>query len=108
MNTPKNPTWFDLGSSRGQAARLNPVEGIKTDTEFLMSLMVQMANVDVTPEQKELATKVALEEADKGPVTILSLVTAWDAMPELREFSASLRKATLPGPYGEAFINPLT
>ncbi len=98
---------FDIDFSRGQAARINPVENIKTETDFVMTLLTQMANVPVSAEQLSLARKIALDEADKGPLTILRLVDAMDAHDELHEFSGALRKAALPGPYGQAFINPL-
>ena len=45
--------------------------------------------------------KVALEEADKEPLTILRLVEAMDSYVGLREFSSALRKAALPGSYSD-------
>lgn len=100
MNTQNNPAWFDLGTSQAQGTCINPIDGITTNTEFVMSLLIQMANIRITPEQKELATNIMLEEAGKGSVTILSLVTRWDAVPALKQFADALRQATLPGAYG--------
>ncbi|MDO8728354.1 MAG: hypothetical protein Q7K26_00515 [bacterium] len=72
-----------------------------------MHANVQYANVPVTPEQEELARRIALDQAaDGGEVTILSLLTAWDTVQDLRNFSSALRKATLPGAYGQMFVNP--
>lgn len=81
----------------------NPVESIKTDTDYVMSFLVKMADITITPEQREDATKIALAEAEKGKVTIFSFVTAFEAVPALKQFADALRKVALQGEYGWFF-----
>lgn len=94
-------TNIDL--SREQSASFNPIENIKSETDFIMSMLIKMANVTLSEAQLSLAKRIALDEADKKPLTILRLVEAMDSYVELRDFSTALSKAALPG-YCRDFI----
>lgn len=96
---PEKQVVFD----KDVTCRINPLASIKTDSEFLMAMLEQMAEIDLSPEQKELAKAIALREAEKGEVSMLTAVEAFEAEPTLSAFGAKLREVALPGAHGRFF-----
>lgn len=95
---------FNMGVPPLSSAKFNPVKGLKEDTDFVIYLLVQIVGEDVAESVRSKAREVAIEQANTNPeVTMLDLVDAFDQVPELQNFSAALRKATLPAPFGKYF-----
>lgn len=92
-----------VDTSAAQSVRFNPIQHIKQDTDFVMSMLVKMAQVTLSPEHIALAKVVALREAEKRDLTLLSVIEAFEAEPILRDFGAKLREAALPGVYDKYF-----
>lgn len=85
-------------TAQGRSVRFNPIASVGNETEFVMNLLTQMADVALDAPAKALAKDIALEvAATGGEVTLQRLVNAFDARSELREFATALRKYGLPG-----------
>ncbi|HYD60534.1 MAG TPA: hypothetical protein VEC35_09280 [Noviherbaspirillum sp.] len=91
----KNPCWFDLGVSQGQAVRTMPIDSIMTDADFVMSILVQISGIEITQEQKELATRIAQEEANRGKRILLDWIHTWNTVPMLCDFANALHDAAV-------------
>jgi hypothetical protein len=99
---------FDKGVSSLSSNRLNPLQFLPEDIEYIMAMLVAMSGMEVAPSVRDNAKEVILATAaQKSEITMLDAVDAFDLEPELKEFSAALRKAALPGPFGRYFDNPL-
>lgn len=85
---------------------LNPLQNAKDNIGFVMDFLVLTAGGVVTEEVKTTAREVLLPIVEtKSDLSIISAVEAFEQVPKLQEFAARLRKAALPGAYGEYF-NP--
>ncbi|MHB8951275.1 MAG: hypothetical protein ACYC4S_19825 [Rhodoferax sp.] len=85
---------------------LNPLQNAKDNIGFVMDFLVLTAGGVVPEEVKTMAREVLLPLAETTPdLSIVSAVEAFEQVPELQEFAARLRKATLPGAFGKYF-NP--
>lgn len=89
-----------------QSAHFNPIQNIKGNADFVISMLAKMSQITLLPAQIVLAKVIAQREAENGKASLLSVIEAFEAEPSLKAFGAELRKATLPGAY-EKFFNPL-
>ena len=90
-----------------QSVRINPFQHIKEDPDFMMTLLVKMAQTPLPPEHASLAKEILLREAKNGEVTVLAVVEAFEAEPTLAAFGATLRKVAIPGSYEKIFESPI-
>lgn len=85
-------------TAQRRSVRFNPISSVGNETDFVMNLLIQMANVEIGAPAIALAKNIALEvAASGGEVTLLRLVNAFEPHPELLPFATALRKNALPG-----------
>lgn len=86
-----------------QSSHFNPIQNIKDNADFVISMLAKMAQITLLPAQTALAKVIALREAENGKASLLSVIEAFEAEPTLKAFGAELREAALPGVYGKYF-----
>lgn len=75
---------------------LNPVATFKTQVDWTMSFLQEVANYTLDPTQKQRAESLVLGTPDGCEISILSVVQLWEKDALLKQFAIALRLATLP------------
>lgn len=86
--------------------RMNPLKDAAENTDWTVKFLVAASGITVPADVQDVGREVLAVHANKGEVTLLELVNAFDRVPALREWAAALRKATLPGPFAQLFSDP--
>jgi hypothetical protein len=82
----------------------NPLQSNEDKPEAIMDFLVQIAGDSVSADVRAEAREVLVRMIHTGvKLSMLSVVEAYEQAPNLGTFAASLRKATLPGPFGKFF-----
>lgn len=89
-----------------EVIQLNPLQNAREHMAFVMKFLVEVAG-ETVPEAVQTKAQEVLEPlvAAHPDLSIVGVVEAFEQVPELKTFAASIRKAALPGAFGKYF-NP--